>query len=468
MLENRSFDCMLGRLYPKSAEYDGLAGTEVNPAQDGSPVRVWNSPGTDENTMRIPNPDPGEVWTDMNTQLFGVNPIPDPKAVPPMNGFVKNYQMQTDQPPASYVPNLVMHYFMPTQVPVLSALAQQFAVSDRWHASAPCQTWPNRFFVHTGTAGGDEYNSPSDLPFEMMTIYNRIDDKGVTGGWKIYFHDMPQTLTLANLWRRLDGFRMYEEFKHDAQYGTLPAYSFIEPRYFADVDLPNDQHPPHVVTKGEQLIAEVYNSLRGGPAWTKTLLIITYDEHGGIFDHVPPPPAIPPSKTVTEPFNFDRYGVRVPTVIVSPFIRPGTVARPSGPIPFDHTSILATLRKRFELGDALTPRDDVAPDLDSILNLATPDNLGPDHLDALPFVASPADIARAKAIPLNDLQKSLIRLSTLIPSDANQVDSHLAMLRAGGAAGAGDIDVVAAQTAQDATKAVADIKARLNTLFGSL
>src|SRR6516164_9079045 len=142
MLENRSFDCLLGTLYPTSNSFEGLNGTEQNPDASGTPVVVWNSPGTDETTMRIPNPDPGELWTDINMQLFG-NPAPTPSQTATMVGFVQNYLAQQQ---LTYDPKSVMHYFAPAQVPVLSQLAQKFAVCDRWFASAPCQTWPNRWF----------------------------------------------------------------------------------------------------------------------------------------------------------------------------------------------------------------------------------------------------------------------------------------------------------------------------------
>lgn len=468
MLENRSFDSMLGRLYPKSAGFDGLSGNETNLDKDGNVVRVWSGTGTGEDEMRIPDPDPGELWTDINMQLFGTA-TPARSAVPTMSGFVKNYQNQAGHPAGDYVPDRVMHHFMPEQVPVISRLANQFAVSDRWHASAPCQTWPNRFFTHTGTANGHENNSPPRFPYEMPTIFNRFEDLGIDNGWKIYFHDIPQTLTLSRLWPHLDGFRFYDEFREDAKRGTLPGYSFIEPRYFSDVHLPNDQHPPHVVTLGEQLIADVYNCVRNGPGWPKTLLIITYDEHGGCYDHVPPPKAVPPGETPAAPFNFDRYGVRVPAVIVSPYVRRGTVLRPNGNVPYDHTSILATLRKRFNLGAPLSNRDAAAPDLDSALSLDTPDNMGPERLDALPYAPTPSDLARAKAIPLNGMQKSLLNLTTMLPARADAIDAHADALRA---AAPGSLEQF--RNATDAfamggiTKAVAEARSALEKLFGSL
>jgi phospholipase C len=148
MLENRSFDSMLGKLYAKSADFEGLSGNEQNLGALGVTVPVWSGTGTDETTMRIPDPDPGELWTDINTQLFATANVPDPTPVPTMSGFVKNYlDQKTLNPAENYDAKSVMHYFTPDQVPVLSKLAKQFAVCDRWFASAPCQTWPNRWFV---------------------------------------------------------------------------------------------------------------------------------------------------------------------------------------------------------------------------------------------------------------------------------------------------------------------------------
>jgi phospholipase C len=229
---------------------------------------------------------------------------------------------------------------------------------------------------------------------------------------------VPQSITLERLSLSLDRFRLFDEFLTDAKTGNLPAYSFIEPRYFADVSLPNDQHPPHVATLGEQLIADVYNAVRSGPAWTRTLLIITYDEHGGCYDHVPPPPAQPPEpKRPEAAFDFSRYGVRVPAVIVSPYVRQGTVLRPHDDTPFDHTSIIATLRKRFPaLGPPLTERDAAAPDLSIALTLANPDNLGPDWLDTAPYSASPADVARARIAPPNGMQTALLEFTANMQS----------------------------------------------------
>lgn len=420
MLENRSFDSILGRLYPGRPDFDGLSGNETNPLHGGGDIKVWNSGKLDATSMSIPAPDPGELWNDINMQLFGLDGLPG-RQVPPMNGFVNNYVRQKEMPENSYLPESIMHYYTPEQVPVISTLAKEFAVCDQWFASAPCQTWPNRFFLHCATAAGYENNSPIHPPYLMRTVFNRMSEAGKE--WKIYFHDFPQTLTLTDLWTHIDRFRVFDEFADDAKNGTLPAYSFIEPRYFPDVKLPNDQHPPHHVGMGEDLIAEVYNAVRSAPTWEKTLLIIIYDEHGGIYDHAPPPIAVPPDNTGPRPFGFDRYGIRVPAVLVSPYIKPGTVLRiPEGkvshsgpPYPFDHTSVIATLRKCFNLGGPLTHRDAVAPDLEIVLNLESPSNQGPDKVEPLPYAVSPPELEAALDAPLNGFQKAMHEAAAHLP-----------------------------------------------------
>jgi phospholipase C len=352
-----------------------------------------------------------------------------------MDGFVDSYVRQKS---TGLAPNPieVMHYFTPDQVPVISQLATAFGVSDQWHASAPCQTWPNRFFAHTGTADGLPNNTPLHV-FAMPTIFKRLGDRGRS--WKVYYHDLPQAATLADIW--LDApahFKLFdEEFAKDAVAGDLPNYSFIEPRYFTDEFgklLPNDQHPPHNVVYGEQLIAAVYNAVRSAPTWKKTLLIITYDEHGGCYDHVPPPLAVAPDpKRVPGSFAFDRYGVRVPAVIISPYMPAGEIVRvaPTGlphqgpPYPFDHTSILATLRKLFNLGDPLTAREAIAPDLIGPLSLENPDNDGPASISPTPAVPSDAEIAQTSALPANQMQKSLCAMAAHLPPTAAQAGAHL-------------------------------------------
>jgi phospholipase C len=437
MLENRSFDSMLGMLYASGDGFDGLRGTEQNvwhkPGGLQQTFTVWKSPDFTPTDACIPDPDPGELFPDIAMQINGLVADGQPNTgKPAMGGFVDNYMRQP--PPDPKVdplpdPAAAMHYFTPDQVPVLSRLARAFGVSDRWHASAPCQTWPNRFFVHTGTANGYVNNSPTRFPYTMETVFNRLEDAGQD--WRVYFHDIPQSATLSRLWDDVfTHFRFFEkDFAEDARNGNLPAYSFIEPRYFTDPvlrQLPNDQHPPHDVAYGEALIATVYNAVRSGPGWRNTLLIITYDEHGGCYDHVVPPTATPPGGDNPCGFAFDRFGVRVPAVIVSPYVPAGSVLRPPGETPFDHTSIIATLRNLFDF-PPLTPRDEAAPDL---LGALTGDgsNDGPPSIAVPQITPTAPQIDRSAARAPNGMQKGLGTAAMLLPTAAADVGAHIERL----------------------------------------
>lgn len=433
MLENRSFDCMLGMLYPKSDAFDGLDGTETNiwHKADGTqqPFQVRPNPEMTAQTAIIPDPDPGELFTDIQMQIRGLaNDDGTLNTDFTMGGFVDNYMRQTATNPAPDAQS-IMHYFTPEQVPMISQLARAFGVSDQWHASAPCQTWPNRFFVHTGTAAGYVNNSPTHFPYRMPTVFNRLSSVGQT--WQIYFHDIPQSATLADLWVNTPtNFSHFEtDFARDAAKGTLPAYSFIEPRYFTDTVLnkiPNDSHPPHNVAYGEALIATVYNAVRASPAWKQTLLIITCDEHGGCYDHVPPPSATPPDVLRPDGFDFSYFGVRVPAVIVSPYVKAGSVLRPPGDVPFDHTSIIATLRALFKF-PALTARDAAAPDLLAAMQ-SEPTNDGPASITAPAIPPSPEHVADVAAKPPNDLQASLSALAVQLPTIGADIGAHIKRL----------------------------------------
>lgn len=417
MLENRSFDSMLGWLYPHDPDYRGLTLNESN-TYANTTFGVWNAPGgMDPDTAGTPKPDPGESFVDMNEQLFGRPPVPGPAT---MSGFAANYATQPPSSHGPFNPRSVMHYFTPEQVPVISTLAKAFGVCDQWHASAPCQTWPNRFFVHTGTARGHVDNHTFLVPFPAESLFHRLQKAGKT--WRVYFHDMPQSVLLGDIWiYALFHYRLISQFLADAHTGNLPQYSFIEPRYFSDLflnNIPNDEHPPHNVIYGERLIAQVYNAVRTSPCWKSTLLVITYDEHGGCYDHVVPPRAVSPDAHNEYGFNFDRYGVRVPAVIVSPYVPPGSKIRsPDGnPYPFDHTSIIATVRKVFGLGGPLTARDGVAPDLMSALSLAVPTNDGPPSIDPSLLQPLPKEVEDRAGVPPNGIQSSLSAAAAALPS----------------------------------------------------
>jgi phospholipase C len=204
--------------------------------------------------------------------------------------------------------------------------------------------------------------------------------------------------------------------------------------------MPNDQHPPHDIVYAEQLIATVYNALRTSAGWGSTLFVVTHDEHGGCYDHAPPPLAVPPSDHQPhDTFAFNRYGVRVPAVIISPYIRPGTILRsaPNGlahdapPYPYDHTSIIATVRKCFNLGGPLTARDAAAPDLDSVLNLDAPTNTQLGTITVPPYTPSEQDLQDAIGLPLTDMQRALHQLTSLLPPPGADVEEHIAKLAAG-------------------------------------
>ena len=390
--------------------------------------------------MTIPDPDPGELFTDMNYQLFETYFPPEnlvPPPVPSMGGFARNYYHQTIATLDPYDPRAIMHCFDPREVPVTSALASAFGVTKHWFASTPCQTWPNRFFVHSATADGYVNNVPipewkviERFPYDMPTIYNQIKEHfwEFDKGWRIYFHDFPQSVLLSQLWDHLDHFHGYDRFKDDIGNGSLQPYSFIEPRYFPNLGstkLPNDQHPPHDVTLGEQLIADVYNTLRASQYWTKTLLLVIWDEHGGCYDHVPPGPAQSPDDGRSPrsgqdgfDFNFNRYGVRIPNLLISPYIPAGSLVTPPGDVPFDHTSVIKTVRECLKLqGGPLTKRDAVAPSLAHALTLDSSNlNLGPEQI-AIPLYEPPAEtVAAAATAPLTGFQKALLYGADCLPN----------------------------------------------------
>jgi phospholipase C len=258
--------------------------------------------------------------------------------------------------------------YAPEMLPVMSGLARGFAVCDHWFASAPTQTIPNRAFAGAATSQGHLDNKVKI--FTCPSIFGRLSAKNLD--WGIYGYNQAP-LTRHDFTDTQDAdeshFGHFRDFQARAAAGTLPSYSFLEPSWSASG---NSQHPNYDVALGEQLIHDVYYAVRNGPGWNDTLLIITYDEHGGNYDHVPPPwGAVTPDKSVGEfGFDFTRFGVRVPALLVSPRIAAGTVFRAKrGTI--DHTSVLKTIELRWKL-DPLTARDKAAPDLGDVLTLATP------------------------------------------------------------------------------------------------
>jgi len=383
MLENRSFDHMLGYLYPGNVSpsgqpFDGLAGTESNPGSNGQPVTVFPIEPTTPSAYFMPGADPGEGYMATNDQLYGSIKTPASGLGAPGQGFVKDFAytlnwQSKDTGSWPIVPGTVegdiMGCFSPAALPVLSALAAGYAVCDQWFASVPSETMPNRAFACAATSQG--HMDDKTRTFTSPTIFGLLDAAGL--GWAVYGYTAePLTKTTFTQISTADAshFGKFTDFVAAAAAGTLPPYTFLEPSWDSTG---NSQHPNYDVALGEQLIHDVYEALRAGPGWPGTLLVITYDEHGGCFDHVPPPwGAVPPDSDAGEfSFGFDRFGVRVPTVLVSPLIAPGTVYRaPAGGTPLDHTSIAKTVEQRWNL-PALTARDAAAPAFGDVLTLTT-------------------------------------------------------------------------------------------------
>src|SRR5215472_15740709 len=417
MLENRSLDHMLGYLYSGSGNvspatgqpFEGLTGTESNPDISGNAVSVFKIEPSTPNAYFMPGANPGEGYMATNSQCYGTASGPSsPGQVPAMQSFVTDfaYTLGWEGPAGwSILPNTtssdIMGCFTPEALPVLSGLAKGYAVCDHWFCSVPTETMPNRAFACAGTSQG--HMDDATKTFTAPSIFGLLSKHGL--GWAIYGYDAePLTMsTFTDIAGSAGGKTgLFADFQAAATAGTLPAYTFLEPNFAVGG---NSQHPNDDVAPGEQLIHDVYETLRAGPGWAKTLLVFTYDEHGGTYDHVPPPSnAVPPDNAAGEfGFDFTRFGVRVPAVLVSPLIAPGTVFRPpAGGPPLDHTSVIKTVEERWSL-PALTARDAAAPSVADVLTLTTPRS--DDVLAGVTVPVSVAHGARAGAAAPSKLQR---------------------------------------------------------------
>lgn len=381
MLENRSFDHMLGFLYqssknvsPLGQPFEGLTGKESNPDTTGKAVPVFPIQPTDPHAYLRPGANPGEGYLNTNSQLFGTQDAPTPIAPASNNGFVTNFAYtlgwEAKEPGdvvAGTQPSQIMGMYTPATLPVLSKLATGYAVCDHWYASAPTETFPNRAFVSMATSQGFVQDKSCSI-YTAPSIFTALAKKSAT--WSVYGYDAPALMrgSVSDIAHAPESqFGEFADFQKAAKSGSLANYVFLEPQWGSKG---NSQHPNYDVSKGEQFLHDIYYSLIGTPVWNQTLLIITYDEHGGCYDHVPPPEnAVPPDNSAGElNFDFKRFGVRVPTVLVSPLIAAGTVFRTASATPFDHTSILATLEARFGV-PSLTQRDAAAPNVGGVLTL---------------------------------------------------------------------------------------------------
>jgi phospholipase C len=299
MLENRSFDHMLGYLYadtgnvsPAGQPFEGLAGTESNPDANGNPVRVYQITPATPNAYFMPGADPGEGYKATNDQLWSADTAPAAGAQPAMQGFIKDFAYTITWETSekwSIVPGTtadwIMGCYTPQALPVLSALASGYAVCDHWFSSAPTETLPNRAFALAGTSQGhmDDHTKTYTCP----SIFGSLTNAGVS--WRVFGYD-EQPLTKADFpditGAGASHFGLFKDFKAAAAAGTLPGFTFLEPSWSSKG---NSQHPNYDVALGEQLIYDTYEALRTGPGWAQTLFVLTYDEHGGCYDHVPPP-----------------------------------------------------------------------------------------------------------------------------------------------------------------------------------
>jgi len=432
MMENRSQDNLLGWLYqaeknrpPRNIppqippSYDGLVPGKYSNTYNGKTVQAGGNP----TNFLSPSPDPQEEFDHMTDQIFG-NPH---QASPDMSGFLADYA--TTDAGKSGTEGQILQTYGPTWAKVINNLAKSFAVSDRWFASAPCQTWPNRGFMHAGSSDG-HINNDLYEPYDIPTIFNVLEDQKKT--WGVFYPEYYTELGIAYpsltfgqflpqlFWYEMSRFFYMDQFfqRCKAPAGAppdqkLPQYSFVEPQFQEKGE--NDYHPPSNVLFAEQFLKSVYDAVLNSPYRDDILLVVTFDEHGGCYDHVPPQPSsippVPGSKSRDGSFDFTRYGVRVPTIVISSYVQPGTVfrapANPKVPNPpqYDHTSILATLRDWLQLNPRdpffQNPRVRQAPTLAQVLDLDSPrlnwpEISGPEAPEAAPDMppAPPSDMQK--------------------------------------------------------------------------
>ncbi|KAI9079470.1 hypothetical protein K1719_038552 [Acacia pycnantha] len=416
VMENRSFDHMLGWMKKAiNSLINGVTGEECNPVSTNS-SKPESICFTDD--AQFVEPDPGHSFEDVARQVFGSASFPS------MTGFVEQALSVSEN-----LSETVMKGFRPESVPVYAALVREFAVFDRWFSSIPGPTQPNRLFAYSATSHGSISHIAKQLAkgYPQKTIFDSLQENDMDFG--IYFQNVPTTLFYRNL-RKLKyicKFHQYDlKFQKDARNGKLPPLTVIEPRYFDLIGFPaNDDHPSHDVASGQKLVKEVYETLRASPQWNETLFVITYDEHGGFYDHVETPFVnIPSPDGNTGPapyfFKFDRLGVRVPTIMVSPWIKKGTVVSgPKGPAEsseFEHSSIPATIKKMFNLSsNFLTHRDAWTGTFESVVSELTSPRT--DCPETLPEVTSLRSSEAKENGGLSEFQSELVQLAAVLNGD---------------------------------------------------
>jgi phospholipase C len=411
MLENRSFDHMLGYLSLEGGrdDVDGLRPGLSN-SLDGQaypPIHL-----TDTSIEE----DPSHTTFSISQQVANGNA-----------GFVADF--------ASHYPNAdpgtVMGYYNGGDLLTYDYLAREFTVCHRWFSSLQGMTWPNRLYATAGQSGGLLNNDDGLLPlYSEPTFFRHLDSHNRS--WRWYRHDFATLRMLDDEYRRghHDNFETIDHFYRDAADGKLRDVSWIDPNYVdvGDVDRANDDHPPTDVLHAQELVADIFRAVSNGPRWQKTLLVITYDEHGGFYDHVPPPPAAD-----DRPDRFRQYGVRVPAIVVSPWVPRASVSS----VVFDHTSIIKTALLRF-CRDAngsiphMSARVDAANHLGTLLTAASARSLsavtqsaGGTSLDGL---RSHLQVARRRLqarprrqLPPNDLQQEVAAAKAYLAAQGEPV-----------------------------------------------
>lgn len=365
-----------------------------------------------------------------NVGIYGMEDPPS-NAEPKMHGWVENFM--SDDPTRE--PCDVMKSYHPRTVPVISTLAAEFAIFDNWHSSVPGPTYPNRLYIHSATSFGHGTNNhlQTALGYPQKSIFELLDDKGKT--WKAYFELISDTLLLRYPRSFLDRQRFMDDFYRDAAEGKLPNYSFLSPSWTDFADLPaSDQHPDHDIAEGERLIKRVYEALRSSPQWEKSVLLITHDEGGGFYAKFPPvsrgvpnPDGRDTDDTPPVTFRFDRLGVRVPTVVVSPWIRRGRVVHAPEKGQYEHSSLITTLRKMWDLGPPLTKRDDWAAPFDWVWKeLSNPRKDCPLTLPEPPSGLHPHNPFLRGTQPMTDLTKDFLALAAALNHEPTQWNETLA------------------------------------------
>ncbi|UQA58373.1 alkaline phosphatase family protein [Polyangium aurulentum] len=418
MLENRSFDHLMG-FFPGA---NGLKGDEYNlrqPFEPESPNNKRYAVGKNASFAITAGQGPGHSFKASNIQIAGSPNGPDAEHPAANVGYIMSYvnTMSSDHVtnPTDVQLGEAMQAFTPESLPAINTLARSFVLCDNWFSEVPGPTQPNRLYTHAATSVGLQYNDWQRV-FDVRTVYNLLEDAGKT--WGVYYADDNDVAKFSQLTAKVydsddevqadrangvkGGFFDYKTFfqKH-AEAGTLPAYTFIEPAFGdsgSTKDAVNSMHAPHDVRPGDQLVAEIYAALRSNEElWNKTLFIVTFDEHGGFHDHVVPaaapnPDGINGQESNRAPaFAFDRLGLRVPAILASPWLPAGQIVSE----PYQHTSIISTVREIFGLAGPLTKRDASARSFAALL----------DRLDA-PRTDAPASLDAAAAPEITHGDKS--------------------------------------------------------------